>query len=33
MIGPKKALDGLDSLGLKSDVQEQFLAGNAKRVF
>lgn len=28
-----KALDGLESLGLDREVQEQFLAGNAKRVF
>lgn len=33
MIAPKKALDGLDALGLDREVREQFLAGNAMRVF
>jgi predicted TIM-barrel fold metal-dependent hydrolase len=33
MITPRKALDGLDTLGLDREVREQFLAGNAKRVF
>jgi len=33
MITGKKALDGLDTLGLSSKAQEQFLSLNAKRVF
>lgn len=33
MIMPGKALDGIDALGLDAEVQELFLAGNAKRVF
>lgn len=33
MIAPRKALDGLDTLGFDREVREQFLAGNAKRVF
>lgn len=33
MIAPKKALAGLDDLGLADDVRAAFLAGNAKRVF
>lgn len=33
MIAPKKALDGLDTLGLEQRVVELFLAGNAKRIF
>ena len=33
MIAPKKALDGLDKLGLDNEARELFLAGNAARVF
>jgi predicted TIM-barrel fold metal-dependent hydrolase len=33
MIAPRKALEGLDGLGLSSEVREAFLAGNASRVF
>ncbi len=33
MIAPRKALDGLDGLGLEPDVRELFLWGNAARVF
>jgi predicted TIM-barrel fold metal-dependent hydrolase len=33
MIAPRKALDGLDALGLDPEARELFLAGNAVRVF
>ena len=33
MISPKKALSGLDALGLDADAKSRFLADNAKRVF
>jgi predicted TIM-barrel fold metal-dependent hydrolase len=33
MIPPRKALEGLDELGLPPDVRAAFLAGNAARVF
>jgi len=33
MIAPKKALEGLDTLGLDDETRELFLAGNASRVF
>jgi predicted TIM-barrel fold metal-dependent hydrolase len=33
MIAPRKALEGLDELGLSSEVRAAFLAGNAARVF
>jgi hypothetical protein len=33
MIPPRKALEGLDDLGLSPDVRAAFLAGNAARVF
>jgi predicted TIM-barrel fold metal-dependent hydrolase len=33
MIMPAKALDGLDELALGDKAQEQFLSGNARRVF
>ena len=33
MIAPKKALEGLDELGLDKEARQSFLAGNAARVF
>jgi len=33
MIAPRKALEGLDELGLDAEARELFLAGNAARVF
>jgi predicted TIM-barrel fold metal-dependent hydrolase len=33
MIAPKKALEGLDDLGLDQEARDLFLAGNAARVF
>ena len=33
MIPPKKALEGLDELGLDEEARELFLSGNAARVF
>ncbi|MGP0059475.1 MAG: amidohydrolase family protein [Beijerinckiaceae bacterium] len=33
MIMPKKALEGLDDLGLDGQTQDLFLAGNAARIF
>jgi uncharacterized protein len=33
MIAPRKALEGLDELGLPDDVRAAFLGGNAARVF
>jgi len=33
MITPRKALEGLDELGLDAEARELFLAGNAARVF
>ena len=33
MIAPRKALEGLDELGLDAATREAFLAGNATRVF
>jgi hypothetical protein len=33
MIAPRKALEGLDALGLDKETRELFLAGNAARVF
>ncbi len=33
MITPRRALEGLDGLGLDAQAQEMFLAGNARRVF
>jgi predicted TIM-barrel fold metal-dependent hydrolase len=33
MVLPKKALEGLDALGLDDEARELFLAGNARRIF
>jgi predicted TIM-barrel fold metal-dependent hydrolase len=33
MIAPKKALEGLDTLGLDQETHDLFLAGNAVNVF
>jgi predicted TIM-barrel fold metal-dependent hydrolase len=33
MIAPRKALEGLDELGLSQDTRAAFLAANAARVF
>jgi predicted TIM-barrel fold metal-dependent hydrolase len=33
MIAPRKALEGLDALGLDPEARGLFLAGNAVRVF
>jgi predicted TIM-barrel fold metal-dependent hydrolase len=33
MIAPRKALEGLDDLGLAEDTRAAFLADNAARVF
>jgi predicted TIM-barrel fold metal-dependent hydrolase len=33
MIAPRKALEGLDSLGLDETTRAAFLSGNAARVF
>ena len=33
MLSPRKCLEGLSGLGLSDDQTEQFLSGNARRVF
>lgn len=33
MIEPRRALEGLDELGLDGEAQELFLAGNARRIY